>query len=53
MISIEVQAKRTGENPENVQLSSITSSFIGAMAGATSGFLTTPFDVIKTKQMTF
>ena len=53
ILSIRVMARRQGASEAEVELPSIVNSMNGSIAGATSGFLTTPLDVMKTRQMTF
>ena len=53
MASIRIKSKRDGTAVEQTHLSGIVNSVNGSIAGATSGFLTTPLDVLKTRQMTF
>ena len=53
MVSIRVVARRQGRDECSVELPKIVNSVNGSIAGATSGFLTTPLDVLKTRQMTF
>lgn len=50
---MSAEAKRTGKKISEVELSSFRLALNGIVAGAFSGFIVTPFDVIKTKQMTF
>jgi hypothetical protein len=38
---------------EKDKLGGITMSILGSIAGAFSGFVVTPLDVLKTRQMTF
>ena len=40
-------------NERSYQLPGVVNSINGSIAGATSGFLTTPLDVLKTRRMTF
>lgn len=53
MVSIRVQARRHGQSEASIELPGLVNSVNGSIAGATSGFLTTPLDVLKTRQMTF
>ena len=49
IVSIRLIARSRGTLESETQLPGIVSSLNGAMAGATSGFLTTPLDVMKTR----
>ena len=53
MTSLRLVASSRQQSVEHVELPGWVYSVNGAMAGCTSGFLTTPLDVIKTKMMTF
>jgi len=53
MTSIYVLASRAGVKPSSYELPGIINSINGSIAGATSGFVTTPLDVLKTRRMTF
>lgn len=53
MTSIKLLAARAGVNEASYELPGIVNSINGSIAGATSGFLTTPLDVLKTRRMTF
>lgn len=53
LIQLKAEAARTGKKITEVELSSFRLALNGVIAGAFSGFIVTPFDVIKTKQMTF
>ena len=53
MTSIKMLASRSGINEATYELPGFVNSINGSIAGATSGFLTTPLDVLKTRRMTF
>ena len=53
MTSIKMLASRSGMNEATYELPGVVNSINGSIAGATSGFLTTPLDVLKTRRMTF
>lgn len=53
MLSIRVLAARKGRREGDFELPAIVNSINGSVAGACSGFLTTPLDVLKTRFMTF
>ena len=53
MVSIKVKSNRDGTAESQTVIPGIVNSVNGSIAGATSGFLTTPLDVLKTRQMTF
>jgi hypothetical protein len=53
MTTIKMYAKSLGVPEEAAALPFFVNSLNGALAGAISGFLTNPQDVIKTRQMTF
>ena len=53
IVSIRVIAKRQGTCESQTEIPAVLNSINGSIAGATSGFLTTPLDVMKTRQMTF
>lgn len=53
MTSIKFLAHRSGVNESTFELPGVVNSINGSIAGATSGFLTTPLDVLKTRRMTF
>ena len=53
MTSIKVLAARSGLSESTYELPGFVNSINGSIAGATSGFLTTPLDVLKTRRMTF
>ena len=53
MKSINYYAAKHQVSAENVQIPTFVNSINGSIAGSTAGFLTTPFDVIKTRKMTF
>ena len=53
MKSIKYYAKQRNERAEDVKIPMFVNSINGSLAGSTAGFLTTPFDVIKTRKMTF
>lgn len=49
---IEQEAKRSGRPVGEVKLSPLQLALNGIVVGSFSGFIVTPFDVLKTKQMT-
>lgn len=53
MTSIKLLAASAGVNEASYELPGIVNSINGSIAGATSGFVTTPLDVLKTRRMTF
>jgi len=53
MTAIGILAASAGVDARSYQLPGFVNSINGSIAGATSGFLTTPLDVLKTRQMTF
>lgn len=53
LAEIRVLAQRQSQEAQTVELPAVLNSVNGSIAGCTSGFLTTPMDVLKTKQMTF
>ena len=46
-------AYKTGKNENAVQLPNIINAINGSIAGSFAGFIVTPFDVAKTKLMTY
>ena len=46
-------AFRSGQSEGTVELSSFANALNGAVAGSFAGFTVTPFDVLKTKLMTY
>ena len=53
MTSISLLARKSGVSETEYKLPGVVSSINGSIAGATSGLLTTPLDVLKTRRMTF
>ncbi len=53
MSQIKLMAFRTGKNESVVELPGWINALNGAVAGSFAGFTVTPFDVLKTKLMTF
>lgn len=53
MTTIKLLAAAGGHDVTRYELPGIVNSLNGAIAGATSGFITTPLDVLKTRRMTF
>eukprot|EP00354_Favella_ehrenbergii_P004949 CAMPEP_0170471376 /NCGR_PEP_ID=MMETSP0123-20130129/13602_1 /TAXON_ID=182087 /ORGANISM="Favella ehrenbergii, Strain Fehren 1" /LENGTH=75 /DNA_ID=CAMNT_0010738975 /DNA_START=427 /DNA_END=657 /DNA_ORIENTATION=- len=53
IVSIRMIARRNGTSEAQTEVPSLVNSVNGSIAGATSGFLTTPLDVLKTRRMTF
>ena len=53
MTSIKFLASRSGVTESTFELPGFVNSINGSIAGATSGLLTTPLDVLKTRRMTF
>ena len=49
IVSIRVLARRRGQSEASTELPGLVNSVNGSIAGATSGFLTTPLDVLKTR----
>ena len=49
MLSIRFIAMRKGTAEDQTEMPKILNSVNGSIAGATSGFLTTPLDVLKTR----
>lgn len=46
-------AKRYGIPEDQVELPGLSNALNGSLAGALSGLITNPMDVLKTKMMTF
>ena len=46
-------AYKTGQNENQVKLPGLINGLNGSIAGSCAGFLVTPFDVVKTKLMTY
>ena len=53
ILSIKMLSSRQGTAEGDFELPVIVNSLNGSLAGACSGFLTTPLDVLKTRFMTF
>ena len=53
MAEIKFVAQRQGVSENQVEIPTILNSINGSIAGATSGLLTTPLDLVKTRRMTF
>ena len=53
MVCIKFIAQRNGTAEALTEIPGFLNSINGSIAGSTSGFLTTPLDVLKTRQMTF
>ena len=53
MTSIAFLARRSGVDPSKYEIPAVMNSINGSIAGATSGLITTPLDVLKTRRMTF
>ena len=53
MSQIKLMAYRTGKNQNVVELAGWINALNGAVAGSFAGFTVTPFDVLKTKLMTY
>lgn len=53
MTQIKLIAYRTNQNPNTVEIPSLINGFNGSIAGSFSGFIVTPFDVAKTRLMTY
>jgi len=53
MTSIQLLSASAGVSASSYELPALVNSINGSIAGATSGFVTTPLDVLKTRRMTF
>ena len=53
MLSIQLIAHSQGTTVALTELPGWVLSVCGSIAGATSGFITAPLDLLKTRQMTF
>ena len=52
LVQIKINAKKGGIPESEVKLSGLALGLSGSIAGSFSGFIVTPFDVIKTRLMT-
>ena len=53
MTQIKMVALKTGQNESSVQIPALANAINGSVAGSFAGFIVTPFDVAKTKLMTY
>jgi hypothetical protein len=53
MSQIKLLSLKTGQSESTVQLPGAVNALNGALAGSFAGFTVTPFDVVKTKLMTY
>ena len=53
MMSINMLALRTGVPASVIEIPTYVNLINGSVAGAIAGYLTNPFDVLKTRLMTF
>jgi hypothetical protein len=53
MTQIRLLSYKTGKDPSQVQLPGLVNALNGSLAGSCAGFTVTPFDVIKTRLMTY
>ncbi len=53
MSQIKLLAYRTKKSEDSVELPGMVNALNGAIAGSFAGFTVTPFDVLKTKLMTY
>ena len=53
MVSIKYIAMKNGIPPEMIQTPVVVNLLNGSISGAIAGYLTNPFDVVKTRLMTF